>query len=509
MIRIFDTTLRDGEQSPGCSMNLQEKLQMARQLERMKVDVIEAGFAISSQGDFESVHEIAKAIKGCQIASLSRALEKDIDAAWEAVRVAENPLIHTFLASSDIHLKYKLKMTREQALERAAAAVKYAKKYCNEVEFSAEDASRSDIDFLIQMFEAVIAAGATIVNIPDTVGYTDPFEYYEMIKAIKERTKGIEKVHISVHCHNDLGMAVANSMAAIRAGATQVECTVNGIGERAGNAAMEEVVMALKTRKDIYGQETGIVTTEIMRASHLLQSLTGVKVQPHKAIVGANAFAHEAGIHQHGVLMEKTTYEIMTPESVGLSDNLMVLGKHSGKHALKDRLEQLGYFVSEEEMQSLFERFKNLADEKKTVYDQDLEALVIGDMANVVEGVELVDYSTATSEGKDSKTIIKVKSKDGAETEIVGSGKGPIDAAFDALSAIFGQDLKLEDFSIYSVTRGKDALGETKLVLSKNGHKFSGKGVSNDIIKSSILAYINAVNHLEYFTERQQKLEEE
>ncbi len=505
MIRIFDTTLRDGEQSPGCSMNLQEKLQMARQLERMKVDVIEAGFAISSQGDFESVQAIARAIKYCHIASLSRALDKDIDTAWEAVKDAENPMIHTFLASSDIHLRYKLKISREEALQRAEHAVKYSKRLCEEVEFSAEDATRSDVDFLIRMIETAVRAGATVINIPDTVGYTDPFEYYELIRRIREDVRGIEGVHISVHCHNDLGMAVANSLAAVRAGATQIECTVNGIGERAGNCSLEEVVMALETRSDIYKNKSGVVTTEIMRASQLLQSLTGVKVQPHKAIVGANAFAHESGIHQHGILMEKSTYEIMTPESIGLTKNRMVLGKHSGKHALRDRLEQLGYPVSEEEMHSLFSRFKALADEKKTVYDQDLEALVLGDMANVVDGYRLIDYTAVTREGQESKTILKI-TKDGVEIEVVGSGKGPIDAAFDALSRIFGEETRLEDFSIHSVTRGKDALGETKLTLSQGGKSITGKGVSNDIIKSSILAYINAINHMEYFLDRQRGL---
>ena len=501
MIKIFDTTLRDGEQSPGCSMNLNEKLQIARQLERMNVDIIEAGFAISSKGDFESVRRIAETVERPIVASLARALEKDIDAAWRAVKEANRPRIHTFLATSPIHLKYKLKMTEDQAVERAIAAVRYAKRYCHDIEFSAEDATRSSVEFLARIFEAVIDAGATVINIPDTVGYAETFEYYEFIKAIRENTRGIENVDISVHCHNDLGLAVANSLAAIKAGATQVECTVNGIGERAGNAAMEEIVMNLKVRKDIYKVDTNIITTEIMRSSNLVQNITGAKVQANKAVVGANAFAHESGIHQHGVLANKETYEIMTPESVGLTKNIMVLGKHSGKHALKDRLEDLGYAVSEEELNNIFDRFKALADEKKVVYDQDIEALVLRDMSNMINKYELVDYSTATSEGKESKTIIKIKTED-EEMEIVGSGKGPIDAAFDALGKIFGSEIKLEDFSIYSVTQGKDALGETLLKLSKGERVFSGKGISNDIIKSSILAYVNAMNHLEYFNER-------
>lgn len=501
MIKIFDTTLRDGEQSPGCSMNLNEKLQMARQLERLNVDIIEAGFAISSQGDFEAVHEVAKMIKNAEVASLARCVQKDIDTAWEAVKVAKHPRIHIFMATSPIHMKYKLKMDEDEVVRRSIEAIKYTKSLCPNVEFSCEDATRSELPFLYRIIGEAIKAGITTINIPDTVGYAEPIEYYEFIKSIRENTPGIENVDISVHCHNDLGMAVANSLAAVRAGATQVECTVNGIGERAGNAAMEEVVMALKTRFDIYQQETNIETTEIMRSSQLLQTITGVKVQPHKAIVGVNAFAHESGIHQHGVLANKETYEIMTPESVGLSENNMVLGKHSGKHALRARLSQLGYEVTDEELASIFTRFKNLADEKKTVFDQDIEALVIGDLSNMEEGYELIDYSTSTSEGKESKTIIKV-CKDDKEIEEVGSGKGPIDAAFDALNKIFGKDVVLEDFNIHSVTAGKDALGETVLKLTKEGASFTGKGINNDIIKSSILAYINAINHMDYFIER-------
>ncbi len=503
MIKIFDTTLRDGEQSPGCSMNLNEKLQMARQLERMNVDIIEAGFAISSKGDFEAVNEVAKTIKNAEIVSLARCVQKDIDAAWEAVKVANHPKIHIFMATSPIHMQYKLKMSEEEVMKRSIEAIKYCKSFCPEIEFSCEDATRSELPFLYRIIEEAIKAGATTINIPDTVGYADPIEYYNFIKSIRENTPGIENVDISVHCHDDLGMAVANSLAAVRAGATQVECTVNGIGERAGNCAMEEVVMALKTRYDIYEQDTNIITTEIMRSSQLLQTITGVKIQPHKAIVGANAFAHESGIHQHGVLANKETYEIMTPESVGLNENNMVLGKHSGKHALKSRLEQLGYKTTEEELASIFDKFKDLADQKKTVYDQDLEALIIGDMSNAEEGYALVDYSTSTSDGKESKTIIKVK-KEEEVIEEVGSGKGPIDAAFDSLNKIFGKGVVLCDFNIHSVTSGKDALGETVLKLEKDGAAFTGKGIDNDIIKSSILAYINAINNMDYFIERRQ-----
>ncbi len=495
MIRIFDTTLRDGEQSPGCSMHLNEKIQMAKQLERMGVDIIEAGFAISSKGDFEAVSEVAKVVKNSTICSLSRSVKGDIDAAYEAVRHAESPMIHVFLATSPIHMKYKLEMTEDQVYERAVEAVRYARSLCPNIEFSCEDASRSELPFLYRVVEGVIDAGASTINLPDTVGYTTPQEYYEFIQSIKENTPNIDKAIISVHCHNDLGMAVANSLSAVLAGATQIECTVNGIGERAGNTAMEEVVMALKTRHDFYKKDTRIVTTEIMKSSTLLSTITGVRVQPHKAIVGINAFAHEAGIHQHGVLKNKETYEIMTPESVGLKENMMVLGKHSGKHALRDRLIEMGYEVSDEELNALFVKFKELADEKKTVYDKDIEALVIGAYSEVEDGFVLVDYQTATSEGKDAKTIIKVQYQD-EMIENIGTGKGPIDAAFDAMGKITGQEVRLKDFSIYSLTQGKDAVGETVVKLERDGKMYSGKGLSTDIIKSSILAYINAINHM-------------
>lgn len=505
MIKIFDTTLRDGEQSPGCSMNLEEKLQIARQLDKMGVDIIEAGFACSSKGDFESVSKVAEVVENATVASLSRATKKDIDIAWDAVKHAKHPMIHTFIATSDIHLEYKLKITREECKKMAIEAIKHAKSYCDQVEFSCEDATRTDIDFLIEMVEAAIEAGATNVNIPDTVGYTEPFEYYKMIKALKDNVKGIDDITLAVHCHNDLGMATANSLAGVMAGANQIECTINGIGERAGNTAMEEVVMALETRYDVYKDKTNIKTTEIARASSLVQTITGVKVQPHKAIVGANAFAHESGIHQHGMLANQQTYEIMTPESVGFTKTNLVLGKHSGKHALRDKIEELGYTISDEELNNIFDKFKNLADEKKEIFDEDIEALMIGEMAKVEGGYKLLDYQTTTSEGKDSKTIIKV-SKDDEETEVVGSGRGPIDAAFDSLGKLFGGSITLEDFKINSVTKGRDALGETKIIISKDGSKYSGKGLSNDIIKSSIDAYINAVNHMEYFSERRKEI---
>ncbi len=501
MIKIFDTTLRDGEQSPGCSMNLKEKLLMAKQLEHLNVDIIEAGFAISSKGDFESVREISKAVKNPIVASLSRSLQKDIDIAWEAVKYANRPRIHVFLATSPIHMKYKLSMSEEKVLEMSYEAVKYAKKFCSDIEFSAEDATRSDVNFLIKVFEGVIKAGATVINVPDTVGYITPQEYFNLIKTLKENVTGIDKVDISVHCHDDLGMAVANSLSAVKAGATQVECTVNGIGERAGNAALEEIVMAIKTRKDFYEHETNIVTAEIMKTSKLLSSITGVKVQPNKAIVGENAFAHESGIHQHGVLAEKSTYEIMTPKSVGLTENNVVLGKHSGKHALKARLESLGYEVGEEKLSELFESFKALADEKKELYNEDIEALIRGNYLKEEEYYKLIDYSSSTKNEQESNTVIVLNC--GSETiENTGVGRGPIDAAFNCLNKITGSEVELVDFNIHSLTKGLDALGETVIKLKWKDKTYTGKGVSTDIIKSSIIAYLNALNTIQKQKER-------
>ncbi|MEN6351599.1 MAG: 2-isopropylmalate synthase, partial [Syntrophomonas sp.] len=375
-IYLFDTTLRDGEQSPGVSLNVEEKLEIAQQLARLGVDVIEAGFPIASPGDFAAVQKIAQVVKGPVIAGLSRATRGDIDRTWEAVKDAESPRIHTFLASSDIHLKYKLQKSREEMLEQAVEAVKYAKKYCSDVEFSAEDASRSDMEFLYRVIEAVIKAGAVVVNLPDTVGYAIPEEHGEFIKNVMERVPNVDQAIISVHCHNDLGMAVANSLAAITNGARQVECAVNGIGERAGNASLEEIIMALYTRKSFYGKNINVNYNEIYRTSRLVSSLTGMHVQPNKAIVGKNAFLHEAGIHQDGVLKERSTYEIMSPQLVGVNSSNLVLGKHSGRHAFKDRMEELGYVLQDEELDKAFVKFKDLADKKKTVTSDDLEALI-------------------------------------------------------------------------------------------------------------------------------------
>lgn len=492
-IKIFDTTLRDGEQTPGVNLNIQEKLEIARQLAKMGVDVIEAGFAIASPGDFEAVMAVAENVKGPTIASLCRAIEKDIDRAWEAVQKAESPRIHTFLATSDIHMKYKLKMTEEEVLERAIAMVKYAKKYCSDVEFSAEDASRTRVDFLYKVVEEVIKAGATVVNIPDTVGYAMPVEFGKLIKGIKENVPNINKAAISVHCHNDLGLAVANTLAALENGATQLECTINGLGERAGNAAIEELIMAVNTRKDYYSITHNIDTTQIYRTSKLVSSLTGVNVQPNKAVVGANAFAHESGIHQHGVLSEKTTYEIMTPESIGLAQNRMVLGKLSGKHAFEDRLKELGYSLSLDEVQTAFDKFKNLADKKKVVLDRDIEALVEEKLSEVPEIFELDSFQINSGNKLISTSTLSLRRNGNLITEAA-TGDGPVDAAFNALERSVGFSLELEEYRINAVTEGKDALGEATVKVSKDNKIFVGRGVSTDIIEASVKAYLNAIN---------------
>ncbi len=494
-IKIFDTTLRDGEQSPGCSMNLREKIQMAKQLENLNVDVIEAGFAAASPGDFQSVREIAKIIKKSTVASLARTREDDIDKAWEAVKYAAKPRIHTFIATSDIHMKYKLKMKPEEVLKQAVEMVRYAKSYCDDIEFSAEDATRSDPDFLVEIFEKVIDAGATVINVPDTVGYTTPDEFYNLIQTIQKRVKNIHRAEISVHCHNDLGLAVANTLAAARAGATQLECTINGIGERAGNAALEEIVMALRTRKDFFDLQCDIETTQIMRASRLLSQITGVQVQPNKAIVGANAFAHESGIHQHGVLNERSTYEIMTPESVGLSQNKMVLGKHSGRHAFEERVKMLGYQLSKEELNKAFQEFKQLADKKKNVYNRDIEAIVSKGSIEVPKVYELKRFIINTGNTITSTATIILKVQD-QEIEEVSAGEGPIDAAFKAIEKIVALDTSLEDYALHSVTEGKDAQGDAIVKLKKDEKIYVGRGLSTDIVESSIHAYLDAVNKI-------------
>lgn len=495
-IKIFDTTLRDGEQSPGCSMNLKEKIEVAKCLERLKVDVIEAGFAISSPGDFESVKTIAETVRDCSVASLARATQKDIDCAWEAVKNAADPRIHVFLATSPLHMEYKLKMTPEQVLARTAEMVKYAKQYTSNIEFSCEDATRSDTDFLIQVVNAAVKNGATVINLPDTVGYTTPDEMRKLIEDVMAGVENSDKVEFSVHCHNDLGMAVANSLECVRAGATQVECTVNGIGERAGNASLEEIVMALRTRKDFYDAETGVNTKQIYRSSKLLSNITGVPIPPSKAIVGANAFAHESGIHQHGVIANARTYEIMNSTDVGIPQNTMVLGKHSGKHALREKLESMGYELSDEELESVFTRFKDLADKKKNITSSDIEALVLHRQAAVQGSCQLVSHVVNTGHGVPNISCIKLQRGD-EQIEDVAIGTGPLDASFKAINRMLHMDVKLESFSLNAVTDGEDAIGEAVVKVSgPDGRSYTGSGLSTDIIESSIRAYVNGINKI-------------
>lgn len=494
-IKIFDTTLRDGEQSPGCSMNLREKIEMAKQLERLGVDIIEAGFAMASPGDLESVQTVAREIKNATVASLARCVKSDIDAAWEGVRKAQSPRIHVFLATSPIHMKYKLEMEPDAVIERAAAMVKYARSYCPDIEFSCEDATRSEPEFLVRVLDAVIRAGATTLNLPDTVGYTTPYEIEELMRYISRNTPGIEKAILSTHCHNDLGLGVINSLAAIRGGARQVECTINGIGERAGNAALEEIVMAVKTRKDIFGVDFNIDTTALYRTSRLLQSIIGVPISPTKAVVGDNVFRHESGIHQHGVLANSQTYEIMTPESVGAPKENMVFGKHSGRHGFESRLQSLGYQLEKEEIDRLFEKIKVIADKKKTITDRDIEALVSNNGAAIHAHIAL-DHFVINS-GSTMSSTAKVGILAGEEKkEYVALGDGPIDAAFNAINQAMGMPFELEDYSIRAITQGGDALGEATVKLRAGEDVVAGRGVSTDIIESSIKAYINGVNKL-------------
>jgi 2-isopropylmalate synthase len=494
---IFDTTLRDGEQSPGASMNPDEKIRIARQLEKMGVDIIEAGFPIASEGDFESVRQIAAEVRGCQIAALARANKTDIDRAWEAVSGAANPRIHTFISSSDIHLKYQLRKSREQVLKEAVAAVTHAAGYTINVEFSPMDATRSDRDYLCEMVEAVIAAGATTVNIPDTVGYAIPEEFGNLIATLYAKVKNIRQAVISVHCHNDLGLATANALAAVKQGARQVECTINGIGERAGNSAMEEVVMALKTRKDFFGYETGIHTEFIHQTSRLLTQIIGISVQPNKAIVGANAFAHESGIHQDGLIKEKTTYEIMTPESVGITGTSIVLGKHSGRHAISKHLRGMGYNLSDEELGRVFYRFKELADVKKEVFDEDLEAIVHEEVSRGEERYKFL-YLNVVSGSVAVPTATMQLEVDGEMVQEAGFGVGPVDAIFAAIRKITNTNYPLLKYAVNAVTGGTDAQGEVMVQLKFDGRSAFGRGAHPDILVASAKAYINALNRLEW-----------
>lgn len=496
-IIIFDTTLRDGEQAPGASLNPAEKLEIAHALSDLGVDVIEAGFPISSKGELASVKQIAKTVKGPVICGLARAIKADIDAAAKAVKYSKRPRIHVFLATSRIHMQYKLKKAEDEILRLAIEFVKYAKRYCSDIEFSPEDATRTEREFLFRVVEAVIDAGATTVNIPDTVGYTEPEEYGSLIRAIKENVPNIDKTIISVHCHNDLGLAVANSLAAIKNGARQVECTVNGIGERAGNASMEEIVMTLRTRKDIFaGIDSQIKAANIYKVSRLVSKLTGFVVAPNKAIVGGNAFRHESGIHQDGILKERSTYEIIRPEDVGFTGTGIVLGKHSGRHALAQRLKELGFELNISQLDKINARFKALADKKKNIFDDDLISIVEDEirMIKPIWKLESFSINSGTNVIPAASVVLKYKNKIKSAKS---SGDGPVDACFKAIDKITGLKAELQDYRIEAVTKGKDALGEVALQLKARGRVVSARGSSTDIVEASVRAYINALNKIE------------
>lgn len=496
-VYIFDTTLRDGEQSPGASMNTAEKVRLATQLEKLGIDVMEAGFPAASDGEFEAVSEISGRMKRVEVAALSRTPRSDIDRAWQAVRHAVKPKIHVFIATSDIHLQYKLNMTRDEVLKESVEAVKYAKSFTDQVEYSAEDGSRTDRDFLCKLFEAVIEAGATTVNLPDTVGYAIPHEFSELIAYVKTHTANIDRAVLSVHCHNDLGLATANTLAAISAGARQAEVTINGIGERAGNTSLEETVMALHTRPNFLPFATAIHTDQIYPTSRLVSIITGIMVQPNKAIVGANAFAHEAGIHQDGVLKNPMTYEIMSPDTIGLSTNRLVLGKHSGRHALRSHLKDMGYDLSDEEVKVVFKSFKELADKKKHVVDEDLEVLVTEGVLRTSD-VFALDYLHVTC----GTTVLPMASvrlniKD-RPVQGAGYGNGPIDAAFNTIANLTGTDCELMRFTVSALSGGTDSQGEVTVRLREDGLIAIGRGADPDIITASAKAYLNGLNRLEY-----------
>ncbi|MEK7666736.1 MAG: 2-isopropylmalate synthase [Pseudomonadota bacterium] len=499
---IFDTTLRDGEQSPGASMTRDEKVRIAKALERMRVDIIEAGFPAASPGDFEAVKAVAAAIKDSTVCALARAVEKDIDRAAEAIKPAKRGRIHTFIATSPIHMQHKLRMTPEQVLERAVQMVKRARQYTDDVEFSPEDAVRSEMDFLCRVCEAAIVAGATTINIPDTVGYSIPFAWGERMKALIERVPNSAKAIWSTHCHNDLGLAVANSLSAVLNGARQVECTINGLGERAGNAALEEIVMAVRTRRDIFSCETGIDTTQIVPTSRLVSNITGFPVQPNKAIVGANAFAHESGIHQDGVIKMRETYEIMRAEDVGWSANRMVLGKHSGRNAFKTRLKEIGFeFKTEAELNSAFERFKDLADKKHEIFDEDLQALVTEEGLEHEERLKLVALRVCSETGTKPYALVTLN-VNGEQRAAGAEGGGPVDAAFKAIDQVLECQCQLQLYSVNNITSGTDSQGEVTVRLEKGGRIVNGHGADTDIVIASAKAYLNALDKLVMSVER-------
>ena len=494
-ILIFDTTLRDGEQSPGCSMNLSEKLKIFEALQALNVDIVEAGFAIASEGDFEAIREISKIAKDTKVCSLARASKQDIERAFEALQLSSNYRIHTFIATSDLHMKYKLRLSRDEVLENIKESVKYARNLCDDVEWSAEDGSRSDLDFLCMCVETAIESGAGTINIPDTVGYAIPEEFKALINKIRNNVSNIDKAIISVHCHNDLGLAVSNSLSALDAGARQVECTVNGIGERAGNASMEEIVMAIKTRKDFLPYYTDIKSKEILQSSRLLSAITGFAVQPNKAIVGANAFAHESGIHQDGMLKHNKTYEIMNPESIGLNKSKLVLGKHSGRHAFKQKLIEMGYNLGDNFINDAFKRFKNLSDKKKDIYDKDLVALVDNEVALNDEIIKLVNLEVNCGSTRNPKISVKIDYK-GKIIEKEESGNGPVDSIFKAINSIIKNNAKLELFQIHAVTKGTDAQAEVTVRLNEDGISVNGLASDTDTMVASASAYIVALNKL-------------
>ncbi|MDF0645085.1 MAG: 2-isopropylmalate synthase [Nitrospira sp.] len=502
MIRIFDTTLRDGEQSPGASMNVEEKVMVAKQLARLGVDIIEAGFAYSSPGDFEAVHRIAQEVEGPTICSLARARPEDIERAWEALKGASKVRIHTFLSASDIHLKHQFRMTREEAKQRAVAMVQLARSYVEDVEFSPMDASRSDPSYLYEVIEAVIAAGAGTINIPDTVGYAMPQEFGKLIRGIRETVPNSSRAVISVHCHNDLGLAVANSLAAVMEGAGQVECTINGIGERAGNTSLEEVVMGLRTRKDWYQADTRIRTEEISKTSRLVSKTTGMVVQPNKAIVGANAFAHTSGIHQDGLLKDKMTYEIMRPESVGLVESKMVMGKLSGRHAFRQRIEELGYKLTDDEINHAFERFKKLADQKKEIYEEDLEVIVSEELAKMADRITLKSFYVESGTNQVPTATVELEIDGNAVTR-TGTGDGPVDAVYRTIAAITSTRSRLLMYVVKAITGGTDAQGEVSVRVQEDGRTVSGHGADTDIITASARAYLSALNKLAYLSAKQ------
>lgn len=495
-ITVFETTLRDGEQSAGVNLNLQEKLEIAKQLERLRVDVIEAGFPAASLGDFESTQAVAKAIREASVTGLSRSNHKDIDIAWEALKVGAEPRLHLFIATSPIHREHKLKMSKEEVLAKAVEMVTYARKFFPIVQFSAEDAGRTEKEFLKEVFTAVIDAGASVINIPDTVGYLSPEEYGAIFKYVKNEVPNVDKVRLSAHCHDDLGLAVANTLSAIMNGADQIEGTINGIGERAGNASIEEVAVNLKIRQDYYKAETGLQLDQLIRTSRLVSSLTGMVIPPNKAVVGANAFAHESGIHQDGVLKERTTYEIISPQMVGLDSNQLVLGKHSGRHALKERMEFLGYKLSDEQLSDLFKKFKDLADKKKQVSDDDIVALLHESTLKADKNEYQLDYLHVSYMNSVATATIKLQTPDGNVVEEAAVGSGSVEAIYNTIEKMVGFKINLMDYKIRSLTQGRDALAEVFVKVSYEGMTATGRGLDHDVLGASTKAYLDGINRL-------------